>query len=204
MTVFKSTIFLTLLALVIAAGCDSKKDTPKNDASATTVKKETKKEEPKPADPAKAKEAPAEEGVQWVESKTYGVKFKAPDDWKVKSNAEALSATSPDGAITIILVGTESASVFEAALGGISKQIQLKDMKTEKSQLLVVNGLAGFHGTGSAVLVTEKGDQEIQFLGYALKLDAKKGVAVMVFAEAEMYEAKKEELAGIAKTIQKI
>ena len=88
-------------------------------------------------------------------------------------------------------------------MGAINQEVKIKEMKTDKSQIVVINGLGGFHGAGSAVMVQESGDQEIQFLGYALKTDGEKGVAVMVFAEAEMYEAKKEELEAIAKTIQK-
>jgi hypothetical protein len=105
--------------------------------------------------------------------------------------------------MTIILVGTESEGVFQAAMSSITAQVQIKNIKTEKSQMTVVNGLGGFYGSGSAVLATENGDQEIQFLGYALRLDAEQAVAMMVFSEAEMYEARKEEIESIARSIQK-
>lgn len=154
---------------------------------------------------AAAKTAAQEPEVdgQWAASAKYGVKFLVPEDWKIKSTDEAIAATSPDDTMTIILVGTESEGVFEAAMGSVTSQLQIKDIKTEKSQMTVVNGLGGFYGSGSAVLATPNGDQEIQFLGYALRLDSDQAVAMMVFSEAEMYEARKEEIESIARSIQK-
>lgn len=196
-------LFICLAAVsMFAVAC--KKD------EATTTTETAAQEAPKTETAAQAgktetaaQEAPAEEG-QWAVAAKYGVKFRVPEDWKINSaTEEAVSATSPDDTITIILVGTESEGVFEAAMGSVTSAVQIKDIKTEKSQMTVINGLGGFHGSGSAVLTTANGDQGIQFLGYALRLDAEKAVAVMVFAEAEMYEARKEELEAIARTIQK-
>ena len=45
-------------------------------------------------------------------------------------------------------------------------------------------------------------DQEIQFIAYNVKI-GKKAVTVMIFSEAEMYEAKKEIIDGIAQTLTK-
>lgn len=190
-------ISLAVTSLLIS-GCEKKEATPADSATAEqapTAATAAQKTET-------AAQAPQEEG-QWAVSSKYGVKFRVPEDWKVKTSDAAVSATSPDDTITIILVGTESEGVFEAAMGSITSQLQIKDIKTEKSQMTVINGLGGFHGSGSAVLTTPNGDQEIQFLGYALRLAAEQAVAVMVFAEAEMYEARKEELEAIARTIQK-
>jgi len=169
---------------------------------ATTEQVEAPATETAAAIPQTAAQEPAESG-QWAVSAKYGVKFRVPEDWKIKSTDEAISATSPDDTMTIILVGTESEGVFEAAMSSITAQVQIKDIKTEKSQMTVVNGLGGFYGSGSAVLATTDGDQEIQFLGYALRLDAQQAVAMMVFSEAEMYEARKEEIESIARSIQK-
>lgn len=197
---------LLLATLATAWGCEQKADDAKAKESETAEETETEE----PAEEAEKDEAAAKDeadeaaaGGQWVESDTYQVKFRAPDDWEIKQNEEAVSATSPDGAVTVIMVGTESQGVFESAMANVSQELELSEVKTEKSQMTVVNGLAGFQGRGSAVLKNEEGGQEIQFIGYALKLDNEKGIAMMVFAEAEMYEARKEEIEGIANTIQK-
>jgi hypothetical protein len=68
--------------------------------------------------------------------------------------------------------------------------------------MTVINGLAGYLGSGSAVLVKEEGDQEIQFSAYSLKV-GKNAVSLMIFSEAEMYEAQKEMIDGIAQTLSK-
>lgn len=184
-----------LMVSVLALGCEKKEAPKKADATEVT----------KPAEPPKVEEAPevAEDGTKYVKSDALGVKIKVPSDWKLKKNAEAMSVTSPDDTITVIIVGSESTGVFETAMGSVNAEVKFKEMKTEKSSVVVINGLAGFYGAGSAVLELPDGDQEIQFLGYALKLAGEKGVAMMVFAQAEMYEARKEEIEGIAKTITK-
>ena len=194
------TLAALLVVAVLALGCEKKETPKKTDDAEATKAEEPKVEEPKPVEDVPA---PPEEGTQWVESKAYGVKFKVPEDWKIKKNDDAVSVTSADDTITIVVVGSESTGVFESAMGSISQEVKFKEMKTEKSSVVVINGLAGFHGVGSAVLELESGDQGIQFLGYALKLAGDKGISLMVFAEAEMYEARKEEIEGIAKTIQK-
>jgi hypothetical protein len=192
-------IFLCLAVVsLLFSACEKKTE----DGGAVTASQEAPKTETAAQLPQTAAQEPAEEG-QWAVSAKYGVKFHVPEDWKIKSTDEAISATSPDDTMTIILVGTESEGVFEAAMSSISAQIQIKDIQTEKSQMTVVNGLGGFYGSGSAILATANGDQGIQFLGYALRLDAEQAVAMMVFAEAEMYEARKEEIESIARSIQK-
>lgn len=200
MNLKRTTLLLLSLLLLSAAGCDTKKETTTTDTKPNAETAE--KVEDKPAESQPLPEAEAEEGT-WVKAAKYGVKFRVPTDWKVKEAEEAVSATSPEDAITIILVGTGSETVFEAAMSSISSEIKLSELKSEKSSMAVINGLAGFHGTGTAVLELESGKQEIQFIGYALRVDADNAVAVMIFAEAEMYEARKEELEGIVKTIQK-
>jgi len=193
----KFRIWSTLLAGLLFAGtaCEKEqKPTPTQEKEAT---QETQETEPT--------QAPATEELEgnWVKSAKYGVKFRVPDDWKIVESADAVSATSPDDTITIILVGTGSETMFEAAMASISNEVKLSDIKSEKSSMAMINGLAGFQGSGSAVLDLDDGKQEIQFIGYALRIDAENAIALMIFAEAEMYEARKEELEGIVKTIQK-
>lgn len=199
MNLNRTTSLLLSLLLLSAAGCDAKKEASTSDTKPNT--ETTAKTEDKPAESQPLPDA-EEEGT-WVKAAKYGVKFRVPTDWKVKEAQDAVSATSPEDAITIILVGTGSETMFEAAMSSISSEIKLSELKSEKSSMTVINGLAGFHGTGTAVLDLESGKQEIQFIGYALRVDADNAVAIMIFAEAEMYEARKEELEGIVKTIQK-
>ena len=193
-------LFVSLAATsLLFTACEKKEEAP---PTTETAQQEAPKTETAAQAQTAGQTAEQEDG-QWAVSEKYKVKFRVPSDWKIKSTAEAISATAPDDTITIILVGTESEGVFEAAMGSISSQVQIKDIKTESSQMAVINGFGGFHGKGSGVLVTPNGDQEIQFLGYALRLDAESAVALMVFAEAEMYEARKEEIEAMARTIQK-
>lgn len=193
-------LFVNLAATSMLLTACEKKDA---ELPATTTATATAEQKAVPATDTAA-QAEEQASGQWVKSEKYKVKFRVPEDWEIKSTDEAASATSPDDTITVILVGTESEGVFEAAMSSITKQVQIKDIKTESSKMTVVNGFGGFHGRGSAVLVTPNGDQEVQFLGYALRLDAETAVAVMVFAEAEMYEARKEEIESIGRSIQKL
>lgn len=191
---------LLSIGLLMAPACE-KKEAPAPEAAEKTTEEpaEAKAEEKAP----EAEEANEDDGGNWVEASKYGVKFRVPAEWKVTETDEAVSATAEDGSITIILVGTGSEAVFETAMASISQEVKFTEMKTEKSSMAVINGLAGFQGAGSAVLELESGPQEFQFLGYALRVNQENAIAVMVFAEAEMYEARKEELEGIIKTVQK-
>lgn len=189
---------MLILAGSLSVACDkpaekSGETTQTNEAPATN-----NDATPEPAETAAAEEPAG----QWVVSESYAVKFRVPDDWKVKKGESSLSATSPDDTITVLLVGTEGEGVLSAALDSIKKEVQFKDMKLEKDAQTVVNGMPGHTAAGSAVLVQEAGDQEIQFLMNAVQA-GDKGVALMVFAEAEMYEARKEEVEGLLKTLQK-
>ena len=102
----------------------------------------------------------------------------------------------------MLLVGTEGEGVLSTALESIKSEVQFKELKLEKDKQTIINGMPGHSAEGSAVLVKEDGDQGIQFLMAAVQA-GEKGVALMVFAEAEMYEARKEEVEGIPKTLQK-
>lgn len=191
-------VLIVVVSSLLFAACDKKPadapaDPTQTAAQTTQAPVEAPSEEP---------EATEEEGGQWVGSETYAVKFRVPDDWKVKQGETSLSATSPDDTITVILVGTEGEGVLSTALESIKKEVQFKDLKLERDSQTVVNGMPGHAAAGSAVLVQEEGDQEIQFLMNAVQA-GDKGVALMVFAEAEMYEAKREEVEGITKTLQR-
>lgn len=192
-------IVLIVASLALVA-CDEKKiETAALEEAPTAV-------EPPAQDEAEPEEAPAEAEPadgQWVSSESYGVKFRVAEDWKVQHEEDNISATSADGTITVLLVGTESEGLLQAALESVKKKVAFKDLNLTKDSQTVVNGMPGYTAQGSAVLVKDGGDQEIEFIMNSVRV-GDKGVAMMIFAEAEMYEAKKEEVDGIARTLQKL
>lgn len=191
-------VLTALIAASLLVGCDDKKtDQPDEPTREEPTTEEATKEEPE-----EKAEAPEDAGGQWVASDAYGVRFRVPDDWGVNRGGDSVSVTSPDQKITVLLVGTESDGLISAALDSIKKEVSFKDVNLEKDNQTVVNGLPGYAAQGSAVLEKEEGDQEIQFLMNSVQA-GDKGVALMIFAEAEMYEARKEEVDGIARTLQK-
>lgn len=191
----RAMIVATSFALLTA--CDKSAEKPVELAQTAAQTAAQNEQQPEPPQTV-AEEAPA---GQWVESETYGVRFRVPQDWKVSSGEATMSATSPDETITVLLVGTQGDGVLSTALESIKKEVEFKDLKLEKDGQTVLNGLPGHHASGSAVLVQEEGDQGIQFMLNAVQA-GDKGVALMVFAEAEMYEARREELIGLSKTLQ--
>ncbi len=198
----KRVLFVLIVGALALSACEEKKEAPEPAPPVETVEAEPAEPEPK-EEPAK--EEPAEEameGMQWVAHDTYGVKFRVPDDWEVKQDGENVSVTSPDSAISVLMVGTESEGLLQTAIESIKKEVTFKDVELKKDSQTVLNGLPGYTAQGSAVLEKEGGDQEIEFIMNSVRT-GEKGIAMMVFAEAEMYEAKKEEVQGIAKTLQK-
>ena len=198
---FKQAVILSA-SVALLVGCDNKpKETaePPPMTAAQTAAQAATNNDAKPE--AAATAGAEEEEGQWIGDDTYGVKFRVAEDWKLKQGEKSLSATSADDTITVLLVGTEGGGVITSAINSIKEEVQFKDLKLEKDAAIVVNGLPGQTAAGSAVLIKEEGDQEIQFLMNAVKV-GDKGVALMVFAEAEMYEARKEEVQGILKTLQ--
>ena len=197
-------IRLVIAAAVLtfaAAGCDDNKPAEPSEPPPAQPSAEKEAEPVKEAEPQP--EPPVEEGAQWVSDDTHGVKFRVPDDWVIKKGESSTSVTSPDDTITALLVGTQGEGVLSTALESIKAEVQFKELKLEKDKQTIVNGMPGHIAEGSAVLVKEDGDQGIQFLMNAVQA-GEKGVALMIFAEAEMYEARKEEVEGIPKTLQKL
>lgn len=198
-----STAAAALIALALVAGCE-KADTKAPVGSIESAEQKVAKSEEVIEKALEQEEQKEDEDSdsQWVNSPTYGVKFRVPADWEVVNAEGGVSATAPDGTTTAVLVGTESESLLESAINELKSNIQLKDMKLEKGGLTTVNGMPGTRGTGSAVLVEEEGDQEIQFIAYALRV-GKHNITIMIFSQAEMYEAQKDIIDGIAQTLVK-
>lgn len=200
------------LALLFGVGCENKKSSEKSDEKAKAEKTEkADKEAEKAAEEAEeeaaeeeAAEEEAEEAAgQWVDSELYGIKFRVPDEWKVSKTEEGVSATDADGTTTVLLAGSESTNLGEQMLNDLSADVNFKEVKLEKSGLDTFNGIPGMKGSGTAVMEKEDMDQEIQFLAYSFKLEDKTAT-MMIFSQAEMYEAKRDMINGIADTVTKI
>lgn len=195
-------VLICAAVLTVAAACDKPTEPAPTEAPKTAAQAAEVKDAPKPPEP-QTQQAAEEAAGKWVGNETYGVKFRVPSDWKVKETEKSLSATSPDDTITVLLVGTGSDGVLTTAVETIKSEVQFKDFKMEKDSQTVLNGMPGHAAQGSAVLVQEGGDQEIQFIMNAVQA-GDQGVALMVFAEAEMYEARREEVHGITRTLQRM
>jgi hypothetical protein len=204
----KNMLTRILVAGLLAAGmlttaCENKETNNEAETSAETSAETTAETgENETTAEAETTEEAEEEGGQWVTSETYGVKFRVPDDWQLAKDEESVSATDSDGTTTIILLGSESEGAFQQAVEDMKDKVELKEVKVGTSEPTVLNGLAGFKGNGTGVLVKEDMDQEIQFIAYSLRV-GEKAISLMIFSEAEMYEAKKELILGIANTLQK-
>lgn len=190
-------VLIALLTIGLTTACDNKtEDAPTEAALAESA--------PAPDEaPAPAEEPEEEVAGQWVESTTYGVKFRVPEDWEVTRTDGAVSTTAPDGTTTVVLVGTESGAMIQSAINEMKSTVELKDIRFDKTGMATINGLAGTRASGAAVLVQEGGDQEIQFLGVTLRVDKDTAVTMMIFSQAEMYEAQKDIIDGISQTIIK-
>ena len=212
----RSPLALMALVMVLGACKPDPKSQPSQDAPAADKPADAASQKPadqaaqKPADGAdQAKPGEsgsveaASEGGQWVKSDLYGAKFRVPEDWNVSIEADGITATDSDETTTLILVGSESEGMIQSAINDVKAKVKIKDAKFEKSGQVVLNGMPGQNVMGTAVLTKEDGmDQEIQFIAYNVKV-GKKAVTMMIFSEAEMYEAKKEIIDGLAQTLTK-
>lgn len=212
----RSTLLVVVLALSVAAGgCkddNTSKGTNKGEPKAKTTPKEDDKKDAKAKTGETTKTADKDKtaedaGGQWVESKLYGVKFRIPEDWKVDIDEQGISANAPDATTTVILVGSDSDALINSAVTDIKKKVVVNDVNVEKAKAIVRDSMPGqaARGTGVIKKKVEDGeiDQEIQFMAYVVQKD-KKAVTMMIFSEAEMYEAKKEIIEGISQTLKQM
>lgn len=148
---------------------------------------------------------PAAEGGKWVKVRAYGVKIRVPEDWQVKLDKDGSTITDSDESTTIVIVGSKSAGMVQKALNDVKKRVSIKDMKLEKSDTTTLNGMPGQEIRGTAAVTKKDGtDQEIQFIAYNVQTGAESAATLMLFSEAEMYEAKREIIEGLVKTITKL
>jgi len=191
-----SNLIVLSCSMLLFAGCDSKEAAPQTPAENSA--------EESAENAAPEGEEAAEEEVeagQWVEVPTYELKLRVPEDWEIKSDEQGASASSPDGTTTLLLAGSESEGLTTAILNQLRPDLKFKELEVQKIAPAIINGMAVSNGEGIAVLVKEDMDQEIQFLGYSIKRSGGKIATLFIFAEAEMYEAKKDEIRGIAQTL---
>lgn len=194
-----SKLIVLSCALLLIAGCDSKEETI--EAAAKGMEVTTQKSAAERPDDSKPQADEEAEAGQWVEVSTYELKLRVPEDWAVKYDDQGASASSSDGTTTLLLVGSKSEGLTTEILNRMRPDLKFKELEVEKIAPGIINGMAVSHGQGTAVLVKEDMDQEIQFLGYSIKRGGDKIATLFIFAEAEMYEAKKDEIQGIAQTL---
>ncbi|RAL23923.1 hypothetical protein DL240_07180 [Lujinxingia litoralis] len=200
---------LRALAIALALGlasvaCDSKPPADQNpEQAAEEAPTEGTQEETPEANEESEESAQADAEGQWVRSDLYSVRFRVPTDWDIRRTEEAVSATAPDGSTTVLLAGSESDNTIQAALNDLKTEVEFKDINFDNSGLTTINGLPGTRGTGSAVIVEDDGDREIQFLGYAVRVGTQ-NVTMMIFSDAAMYEAQKDMIDGIAQTLTRL
>lgn len=194
-----SLLILLSCALLLNIGCDDKEQAAQPGEEAEKTAAEEPADEPEES----ADEAEDELEGQWVESGTYNLKFRVPEDWEVVTDEEGVSATDSDGTTTVLLVGTQSQGLTTAMLNQMRPDLKFKDLEIEKTGPTIINGMSVFRGEGSAAIEDpeEEMDQEIQFLGYTIKRTGDQMATLFIFSQAEMYEAKKELIQGIAQTL---
>lgn len=195
----------------IATGCKEKKTATGEMETEVSIGDNTEAAEApvaeETAEAPEAEAAPEPAGGQWLGSDLYNVRFRVPDEWKVKQDAQGVSATAPDDSTTAILVGSKSEALINNTLADIKKRVTIDDVELQKAEARVIDGMPGqtARGTGVIKKATEDGaeiDQEIQFIAYVVQKDSDDAVTLMIFSEAEMYEAQKEIIEGIGNTLQ--
>lgn len=193
-------LFIAVL-LVSTSACDKAKIKPVEaekvgNKTEKAVEKKIEKKTEKPTS------QPADTLGQWVTMDSYGIRFRVPSDWKVKKTAEAASVNSPDGMISVFLLGTNSENMIQSTLENLKKEVVFEEVKMTTSGATVINGMPGYSAEGTAVHVHGDNKDEIQFIIKAVKM-GDKAASLLVFADAAMYEAKKEEITGLVNTLKK-
>jgi hypothetical protein len=218
-----STLWMGLVALLafsLLAGCEGDKkpaemkEGDKKPAAAEMKKEGAKKEaakgDKKPAAMKDAKPTPDAtakpdgQGGQVVTSELYKVKLTVPEGWKVDKSPTGVSVVSPDGEVQILLAGSKSQDIAEAALNDLKANLKFKDVSVEKQGAAFINGLGGLRGEGDATLVLE-GDkeQQIHFVAFATKLKDQ-AITVLIFSSKERYNKDITKIEGILNTLNSI
>ena len=139
-------------------------------------------------------------------SELYKVQFTVPEGWTVEKSPTSISATSPDKKVVMIIAGSESQDLVEAALNDLKKNLKFKDLKIEKQGTTTINGLLGLRGEGDAVVVYEEEEnreQDVHFVGFSSKVDSK-AITALLFTDKETYEKHMAMIEGVLSTLDKM
>lgn len=143
------------------------------------------------------------EGQKWLESESYGIKIAVPEAWTIGEGEEVVSATDEHESTTVLLGGSRSDATVVAAIQDLKSELSFKDIDVETGDVTQLGGIPAHYGEGTAVMVEDDMDTEIQFIGYVLRLDGD-NVTIMIFSEATMFEAKRDVIEGLAQTVRRI
>lgn len=147
---------------------------------------------------------PDGKGGQVVTSELYGVQFTIPQDWKIEKSPTGISVSSPDNSVLMVIAGSKSQDLAEAALNDLKANLKFKDVSLDKQGTTVLNGLVGLRGEGDATMLEEGGkDQQIHFVGFATKV-GEKAITFLIFTSKERYEKDATLIEGILNTLGKI
>lgn len=161
--------------------------------------------EPASAAGEEAKTAtPDGNGGLLVKSEAYKVKFTVPEGWQVDKSPTSISASSPDQKILMVVAGSKSQDLAEAALNDLKKNLKFKDVNLDKQGTTTFNGLIGLRGEGDATLVNEDGTEErMHFVGFTTKID-EQAITVAIFSAKETYDEKITLIEGVLGTLDKL
>ena len=111
-------LILASFLAILAVGCKEK--APEQTPEPPPEQAATNQAEPEQP----AAEEEELDGTKWVESETYGVKFRVPDDWEVKQSGENISVTEPNGAVRAMVGGPGFADApYNIASSGPGRQV---------------------------------------------------------------------------------
>ena len=158
-------------------------------------------------------EAPAEEkdGGLEVKSELYKIKFVVPEGWKVNKGPTGISVVAPDNGLAMLVAGSKSQDVLEAALRDLKSNVSFKDVKIEKQGATVINGLAGIRGEGDVTLIQKEGEGEeakekespVHFLAFLAKVDDN-SLTTVIYAEKSAYDSNVAVVEAILETFDKM
>ncbi len=199
-------LLIAFLVTGLLTGCDD--DSAQDDAPAEEAAEADEQEENVDGEVVEDEESAAAdefdlEGQQWVESELYGVKLAVPDNWEVGHGENVVSATDSHKSTTVLIGGSQSEATLLAAINDLRSELSFKEVEVESGDVTQLAGIPAHWGEGTAVVVEDELDTEIQFLGYLLRMDGE-SVTILIFSEATMYEAKKDIIDGIAQTVTRI
>lgn len=194
---------------LFAVGCD---DDPAEEQEETAEVEQQDQDDPQQDQPddqgevvQQDDETPeALEGTQWLKADTYSVKVQVPEDWEITEHEDIVTADDTYASTTVVIGGSGADDTLQDAIDELKDELHFRDLEVESADPTTLGGLPAQEGIGTAVLIEEDLDTEIQLIGYALNLGDDNNVLLVIFSEATMYEAKRDIIDGIAQTITRM